>query len=351
MSDSSGGSGSGDTMRQRADASRLKIWLLLKANRWLIVSFLAASIFSTLVLVGTFGPAPVPVLLQYQDPIDTMFQGLISGVITGVTLVLTINQLVLSQELGPIGNQRDRMKGAMNFREDIEDATALAVSPSQPSAFLRALIEATRRKATLLGDAVGTDVDDGVRDEIEDYVDGITDNAEDAESQLDNTQFGTFGVLNAVLGFNYSRKIHDGRRIQNMHIDSLSDEVNETLTELLEVLQFFGPAREHIKTLYFQWELINLSRAILYAAVPALTVTFLMILFFNPRNVGGMTLGVRNTLWIVSIAVTIAILPFLTLLGYILRIATVAQRTLAIGPFILRTTNRDEKIEWQDDFE
>ncbi|MFB9809464.1 hypothetical protein ACFFQF_32310 [Haladaptatus pallidirubidus] len=351
MSDSSDGTSSMNSMHQRAGASQLKIKILLEVNRWVIVGGLAASIFVTLVLVGTFGPAPIPVLLQYQDPIDTLFQGLVSGVITGVTLILTINQLVLSQELDPIGTQRERMKGALSFRQDLEDATALAVSPAQPSTFLRALIEAIRRKAITLEDAMDTGIDGDMRDEIEDTVDGITDNAEEAQEQLTDSQFGTFNVLGAALGFNYSRKVHDLRRLRNLHSDSLPDEVNERLNDLLEVIKFFGPAREHIKTLYFRWELIDLSRAILYAAIPSLTTTFLMILFYNPREIPGEILGVPNTLWLVSLAVAITILPFLILLSYILRIATVAKRTLAIGPFVLRTTDRNEEIEWEDDFE
>jgi len=45
-----------------------------------------------------------------------------------------------------------------------------------------------------------------------------------------------------------------------------------------------------------------------------------------------MTLGLPNLLLIVAGAFTVSVLPFLLLLSYILRIATVAKRTLAIGP-------------------
>ena len=41
---------------------------------------------------------------------------------------------------------------------------------------------------------------------------------------------------------------------------------------------------------------------------------------------------------IVSAAITIALAPFLVLLSYVLRIASVTKRTLAIGPFTIRDT-------------
>ncbi|QLG47331.1 hypothetical protein [Natrinema halophilum] len=37
--------------------------------------------------------------------------------------------------------------------------------------------------------------------------------------------------------------------------------------------------------------------------------------------------------------------PFLLLIAFILRIATIAKRTLAIGPFILRESSRGEEID------
>lgn len=342
-----------DPEQKLAEESRLRYKILLGADRWLLVGGLAAGVFVGLVLIGLSVPVPVTRLLGYQDPVDTVFQGLISAVITGVTLVLTINQLILSQELGPIEDHRDRMQGALNFRQDIEEATGLAVAPSQPAVFLCALLEATRRKAIALGDTVDDAVAEDVRLEIENYADDISADAETVRDRLEDAQFGQRRFLRAILQFNYSLKIHDGRRIQNVYSaeDSLPDDTDEALDELLEVMQFFAPMRQYMKNLHFQWALIDLSRAILYAAVPALLVTFVMILFFDPEEVPGVTFGVLDQLWIVSGALTIAILPFLTLLAYLLRIGTVAKRTLAIGPFVLQPTAGDEEIEWEDGIE
>jgi hypothetical protein len=165
---------------------------------------------------------------------------------------------------------------------------------------------------------------------------------------LADATFGTFQMLGAALDYDYSQKIHSARRLQNDHRDSLSDDASKSLDELVEVLKFLGPAHEHFKTYYFQWELINLSYAILFTAIPALIVAFAMILLFDPVVVSGTVGGIKSALLIVALAITIAVLPFMLLFAYILKIATIAKRTLAIGPFRLRETEKSGEIQWEE---
>jgi hypothetical protein len=141
--------------------------------------------------------------------------------------------------------------------------------------------------------------------------------------------------LRAALAFRYGPRLHEAQRLRGAH--DLDPATADALNDVEETLILFGPAREHIKTLYFQWELIDLSRAVLYAAVPALAVTTSMLLFATDTgSVTGTILGIDALLLTVAAAATVGLLPFALLLSYILRIATVAKRTLAIGPFILR---------------
>ena len=116
-------------------------------------------------------------------------------------------------------------------------------------------------------------------------------------------------------------------------------ELRDALDSVVAALTLFGPAREHVKTLYFQWELVDLSRAMLYSAVPALLVATNTLLFHGTLgSVSGATLGIAHYVWIVALAASIALAPFAILLSFVLRIGTIAKRTLSIGPFILRTT-------------
>ena len=119
--------------------------------------------------------------------------------------------------------------------------------------------------------------------------------------------------------------------------DVLDDDQRQAFDDLHTALSMFGPAREHIKTLYFQWALVELSQYILYAAVPALAIAGGMLAFVGAETFGPATfLTVPVVTWVVGLAFTITLVPFLLFTAYILRIATVAKRTLAMGPLILR---------------
>jgi hypothetical protein len=329
-----------DQLRARAAESRTKLWLYLEADRRLVVAGLVAAVFVALLVVGLLLPGAAT-KLRGSDAVETLFQGFLTATITGVTLVLTLNQLVLSQELGAVGDQRERMAGALDFREDAADLIEAPVSPARPSQFLRGLVQMTGRHARDLRGAVAED--HSAHAAVDDLTGSLIDNAEAVASDLDGAQFGEFDVLSAALNFNYSWKIFAAQRIRET--ETLDDDAEAALDSLVDTLELFGPAREHFKTLYFQWELINLSRGILAAALPALLVAVGMIAFFDPTGSVSRTFGIVP---VVAVASTASVLPFLVLLAYVLRIATVTKHTLSIGPFILRETEQVEEVEWDD---
>jgi hypothetical protein len=327
--------GDRDTMRQRVPGNRLKLWLLLEAKRWHVGVALLGMVFTSLMIVGTLDPVPLGSVIGSTDPVETVFQAFVTAIITGVTLVVTINQLVLSQELGPLGDQRERMEGSLDTRRAIESELDVDVAPADPSSFLRALVDTVRYRSDRLESTVQAS-DPDVRDQIESFSQRVGDNAAFVSDQLDDAEFGTFAVVSAALNFNYSGKIYEARRLRAAFAEDLPPETDEAFGDLLDVLELFGPAREHIKTLYFQWELIDLSRVLLYTALPALVVAVSMLVYFDEGVASWAVLGVGGPIWLTNAAVTVALVPFVFLISYILRIATVAKRTLAIGPFVLR---------------
>jgi hypothetical protein len=333
-----------DRLRGRAAESRTKLWLLVEADRRLVVAGLCLLVFATLLAVGRFLP-DAAATLRSGDSVDTLFQGFLTATITGVTLVLTLNQLVLSQELGAVGDQRERMRGAVEFRADVADLLGTPVSPARPAQFLRALVQRAGQRARDLREAVPAG--HAADDRVDDLTESLLGNADRVGSELDDARFGEFDVLSAALDFNYSWKLFAARRIRAEH-DSLDDDARAALDALIDTLELFGPAREHFKTLYFQWELIDLSRGILVSSLPALLVAAGMIAFFDPAGVTARSVGAVPA---VAFASTVSVLPFLVLLAAIVRIATVTKRTLSIGPFILRETEEVEPVEWADDEE
>ncbi|EMA48762.1 hypothetical protein C448_02798 [Halococcus morrhuae DSM 1307] len=328
-----------NTMRERANESRLKLWILLKANRLLVTAVLAVSFFVVFVIGVTVLPPPLIPQLNSSDTIDTLFSTMISAVITGVTLVVTISQLVLSQENGPLGEQRQRMEDSMDFRDYTEELVG-APSPADPSAFLRNIIDVCQDRAEAIRDGFGDIESDQLRWEIDQFTQSVIGNSETVRDQLQGGTFGNFDVVFAALNYNYGWKIFQIERLLNDHEADLGERENELLNELKTALSMFGPAREHVKTLYFEWALTSLSQLILYAALPALAVAGIMMVIGEAGTFPGSTLGIENIALLVGASLTVTLLPFLLLVSYISRIVTLAKRTLAIEPLILRESQR-----------
>ena len=70
-------------------------------------------------------------------------------------------------------------------------------------------------------------------------------------------------------------------------------------------------------------------------------------MFLAPTSFPGIFLRIGNLIWIVSAGMAIGALPFLFITAFILRFVTITKRTLAIGPFILRSAGRSGNIEWE----
>ena len=337
-----------DTMQGRGDESRLKLWILMQANRWVVAGGVVTVFFLGVVLAATV--LPNQVIVASGDPVETLFQALVTSTITGVTLVVSINSLVLSQELGTLGDQRDRIEGSMSFREDAEDVLAADVAPATPAAFLGELLDAIEAQSVRLSEAVEAAEAQGMdTGGLSGYAADLRQHARSVSTELTDSQFGTFDVVSTALNFNYSWKIHEARQLRAAldRADDLSADADaesaqkmwEALDSIVDTLVFFGGAREHIKTLYFQWELVDLSRAMLYSSIPATLVAMVILLFNGALSTfSASVFGITHYVWIVAIAMSIALSPFAILLSFVLRIGTVAKRTLSIGPFILRTT-------------
>ena len=340
--DANGGTDTADTMRERAGENRVKLWLLLRANRLVVATVLSCTVFVAFVAVAIVLSPSLAAKVGASDPIETLFASMITAIVTGATLVVTIGQLVLTQENGPLGDQRERMDDTLAVRDDIADLTD-GPTPTDPAAFLDAILGAAAGHARDLRDSVddGGDGDagsnrDALRAEVDDLATGLTENADAVRGQLDGAEFGSFDVVFAALNFDYGPKIGQIERIAAEPDEALTDDERGLLGELKATVSLFGPAREHVKTLYFQWALIDLSRLILYAAVPALVVAGVMLTAVDAGTFPGRTLGVDHVTLAAGGAFAVALLPFSLFVSYLLRVLTLAKRTLAIGPLVLR---------------
>ncbi|OYR38208.1 hypothetical protein DJ82_13185 [Halorubrum sp. Ib24] len=339
---------SAGTMRGRAGESRLKLWLLLRANRLVVAGALTVLVFVVSVAIAAGISPSLAAKVEAKDPIETLFSAMITAIVTGATLVVTIGQLVLTQENGPLGDQRDRMDGALAVRETVAELLG-SPAPTNPASFLDALLGVASERADALRESVrdrdagGTGETDrpdepALREDVDELASSVGESADAVRDRLDGTRFGSFDVVFAALDFPYGREIAHAERVAADHGEALTDDERDLLGDLTEALSLFGPAREHVKTLYFQWALIDLSRLILYAAVPALVVAGAMVAVVDVGTFPGRTLGVDHLTLVVAGAFAVTLLPFSLFVSYVVRVLTLAKRTLAIGPLVLRDT-------------
>ncbi|EMA46943.1 hypothetical protein [Halococcus saccharolyticus] len=335
---------SNGSIRDRSGGDRLRLWLLLDADRRLLTGLLTFGLFLTIMIVGAINTTPLRVMVREGTHLERLFQSFTMSLITGITIVVGLNQLVLSQEMGSLDEQRDRMAGAMEFRLDAEELIGSVTSP-EPGSFMRTFVTSCTDHGTKLQSVTDGNTDRELRDDIADLVDRLHAQSAAVDDRLDDAQFGRFEVVRAILNYNYSWLVYRTRSIRAEHAESLDEDERAAFDDLVEVLELFGPARQHFKALYFRWELVNFSRTILYIGVPALAISILSLVYLDPNSFPGTTAGVDNLVLVVSAATAVAATPFFLVVAYIVRLGTIAKRTLTVGPFVLRDAQQSGDLD------
>ena len=303
-------------------------WLFLVENRLVIAAILFA------VVLGIF--FAVELLTSFEEqglqPLFYVFGSMIGGNFTLVTIVISISQLVISQQLGAPGDLRERIEETNQYREAVEDEMDHDVAPVTPTDFLQMLLEQTAAKVeTVNEDLSNGDPDDEDRSELDELMDGLQTHINHVNTLLNRSEVGLFEALSVTLQTNYSWEIYEIRRVRNNIEGETSEELGEALDDLVVRLQQIDVARQYLKTLYMQDELAKMSRLLLYTGTPAVVVSIFMMHQFAASTRVILTAEMLSA--IVPLALAIGVAPLAVLVAFVLRITTVAQRTVAITPF------------------
>lgn len=300
-------------------------WLLLDGHRLAIAAIVATGLLAWFAVLDLLGLAP----LADVQATFYVYGGLIGGNLTLVTVVVSINQLLLSRQLESPGELRNDIKQVIDYRETVEDAAGEIV-PVQPMGFLRILVENTREEAQNVGGLVAGTGRESRYEEIDDFVSRLTDHFDRVDELLQRSGTDTFAVLSATLTTNYAREINRIRRLRAAYDGELDEETHERLGRLVERLEEIDVARQYFKSIYLQQELSKLSRILLYAGLPAEAVAVAMLLAFT-ADPGTAFDGMLRAA--VPVTLAVSFLPLAVLTSFILRTATVTQRTAATVPF------------------
>lgn len=307
--------------------TRFREWVLVEGDRLFIATIVSVAVFLLFLVLNGIGF----VAFVNDDSVTRLAGGMVAGTFSLVTLVVSINQLILSQEFASAGDAHEQLEGVLGLRTDIADQAEVPASPASPTRLLELLVESIHHHATTLADAA-------TRDDLEDrelivaFTNSIEESTDRIDTTLENTKFGTFKAVSASIEYDAAWQLYVARQLRGRSEESLSDETANALDELIETLELFITAREHFKTTYLQRELTRFSQLTLYCGVPAILAA--MTIGFVYADIGGSTISGVYLPYVVSALLAIVVSPLSLLASYILRTATVTRRTASIGPML-----------------
>jgi len=333
----------------RPGENPLKRWFLITGGRLGVMVLLMAAVFFILLFVSLIRPIGMRDLLTETNAAKTLFSSLLSGAILLVTIVVSINSIVLSQEMTDLEDQQRRIEASVEFHNTIEGYIDEDIAPARPADFLIAVLYALSRQVDALEQHAEESDNSQFRDDVSAYCGQVTDEIRLARDRLDGADHGTVNVLVAGLNYNYSGQLHAIRGLKRCHEATISEPTVEQLEDTIETLKHLGAGREYFKSLYYKRELARLSGRLLYVSLPVIVFSSYVILALDANLVPDISIfGVSPLLVSVSLGYSIAIAPYILLTTYIVRATTITLRTLTAGPFLFQEGSELESHIWEN---
>ncbi|MFC7229880.1 hypothetical protein N0B31_20945 [Salinirubellus salinus] len=308
-------------------------WFLLTGNRLIVSALLLTLVSATIWWAVLSGLAPL------VEPTPTLFLlfALIGGNFTLITIVVSISQFVLARHLESPGEVREQMREVIGFREEVSRITQQRVVPVTPGGLFELLFESIERDVRALERTGWTPADPALEGYAERLLDDLAAHIEYVQTLLAGGSAGVRYALIAVLDTNYSRYFVGAYRLRASQEEPLPEAVEGSLNRLERHVEQVDVARRYFKTIYIQSELASLSRTLLFIGIPVQVVSVVLMLLFTDAT--GPTISQGTLRVVIPLVVTAGFAPIVLLTTYILRLATVVQRTAAMYPF---TTNAEQ---------
>lgn len=305
---------------------RVAAWLFLEGDRRAVAAAIALLVvvgFGGLVAGGVLAVGP-------SSSVAGVFgSGLTAGVVTLLTIALSINQLILSRVFGSPNQLVDRLDGARDLRARVEDLAGEPSSPNDPAAFLSLLAATLSDRATAALRATGRSEGEpppavtAAMEDIAAYGRSLDGTVEPEEPVAD--------VLGAITGTEYAMNMAAVGHLRSEHGAALSGDTRAELRAVEELLESVAVVRQFFKTIALQQDFATLSRLLVYSGLVALLASVSLTLVYRT---GSVTLPPPTLRVVVPLAFGVVVTPLALFAAYILRAATVAHRTVSVGPFV-----------------
>ncbi|WP_254528216.1 hypothetical protein [Natrinema gelatinilyticum] len=321
---------------------RAREWLLVEGDRVVLTGLLSVVVFVVLLGLHEVG------FISFVNPnsVTRVASGMIAGTFSLVTLVVSINQLILSQEFATAGSAQERLESVIDFRADVADEASVAASPVSPTKLLELLVESISRDAAAVTDAVA-DHDEEVRRAVTRYTSTVLSETERIDETLEHTSFGTFRAVLAATNYDEDWQLYVGTRLRRTYDDSLSPATIERFEDLLESLKLFHVAGEQFKTTYLQRELTRFSQLTVYCGVPSILSAILIGLLY--ADITGPSINIALLPYVSIGLISIVLSPLALLVSFILRTTTVTRRTASTGPMLPQKGPEEGPFDVTDD--
>ncbi|WP_254764454.1 hypothetical protein [Natrinema marinum] len=313
------------------DSDNLAVrWLFFTGNRLGVAAVLSLLFAASAALAIEFGF----VYVRSGSNLSTaLSSGLLSGLLTLLTVALSINQLILSRLFGSAGGLSGELEETLDYRRTVEEIAGVNVSPNEPSAFIGLLGEAlTRRVGDFRREVERRAGGLGGGDDLETYASSITDYG-DHLSRADDFD-DPYKVLLITLGTDYADHLQTTRSFRSKYGDDFSDEADEALDDVFELLKATATMRQFFKTLVLQQELAMLSRRLIYTGVPAILVAYFLSQTYTAASDLPTAIDPAVMPIVVVVATGVVLSPLAVLVASLVRVATVSLYTVSIGTFI-----------------
>ena len=310
-------------------------WVLLEGNRYAVSGALLTMTFVAILLIGTIWPFEMQQLLTETAAVQTVLNTFLGGIILLVSIVVSINSIVLSYDIISIGAQEDRLRDTLQFRSEIGHLTDTDHTTIDPASFLSMMVEVINQRAHEL-ETVTEELDGSEAEELRNHIETILQTIEYVEKSVDQADGGEFNALWLGLDLNLGPLMQRSRGLHIAYADVLSERGDDRFERLIRAFELITTGRHFFKTLFYKREYSMLSRTLLIVSLPAILGTATTILAINANLLPQMWIfGLSPLLIFVAAAFTIALAPFIILTAYMLRVATVTLRATDTEPFAL----------------
>lgn len=294
-------------------------WLLLSGHRLHVAIGIVV-----LMTVVVLSPELTQFSIRNTTPLFYLASAMIGGNITLITVVVAINQVILSQELESPGSLRDEIERTADYQQTALDKPA---PPTVPPDFLRQLLQQTQAHIRSLEGQL-PDSTEGTNDRL---LNELLEECKQKSDELESASNDLSSTIVPLLGINYADYIHDCYHLQSKYEEEHHEQLLSTLDALTSDLENLGIAQQYFTTAFIKEELATLSRFLVYLGL--ISVSIPIALLYQLTTYTGASPPMPELFTLTTITTLVGLLPLALLIAYIIQIATVTQYMASIMPF------------------